>query len=101
MRIQRSPSPRTYIAPNLRDAHIEAAIADPGRVVLQEDGNVYRIIGLTYPIRGGRGIVVYSPESDLDDPSLLEVVYQDQGDTALVIFAAEADEEELELWINS
>lgn len=101
MRIQRSPSPRTYIAPNLTDAHIAAAIADPGRVVLQEEGTVIRIVGLTYPIRDGRGLVIFAPEAPWDDPALLEVVYQDQGNAALVIFAAEADEEELERWINS
>lgn len=100
MRIQRSLSLRTYVAPNVTDSHLVAAITDPGRVVLQVEGDVYRIIGLTYPLKEGRGFVVFSPDAPWDEPTLLEVVYQAKEDLAIVIFAAEADEEELELWIN-
>ncbi|MBU6428229.1 MAG: hypothetical protein KGR26_04415, partial [Cyanobacteria bacterium REEB65] len=99
MKIERSSSPRAYFASNVTDLHIQAVVTDPERVVLQETEGVYRIVGLTYPLRDGR-MAIFSPTSPYSDPALLEVVYEDQGEVAHVMFAAEADEEELERWIQ-
>ncbi|MBM3266692.1 MAG: hypothetical protein FJZ01_03500 [Candidatus Sericytochromatia bacterium] len=44
---------------------------------------------------------VFSPASPHENPALLEVVFEDRSGSAFVMFAAEADEEELDQWIRS
>jgi hypothetical protein len=97
MRIRRSTSAISFFEAGITDRHIQAAITDPEAVVLECEGDVYRVVGLSHPLEHSRWHVS-TASLRIQDPSLLEIVYQDCGDEALVTFAKEADEEAMREW---
>jgi hypothetical protein len=97
MRIRRSVSNYTYFEAGVTDRHIEVAITDPDAVTIEAEGDVLRVVGLSLPLPHSRWHVS-APSFQVQDPSLLEVVYQDLGHEALVTFAKEADEEAMNEW---
>jgi len=97
MEIRRSPSETSVFEDDVTDDHILDAITDPERVVLYQEDEYLRIVGVARPLPRPR-LAIASPTANFPSPSLIRVAYVQEGDIALVLHAAEADEEDLEEW---